>query len=132
MEQKNAKEVNLKIRKNQIELLEKEGIIYEVEKIIRGITKLKVIISENIEHEFTLNHCDEGFALYLVNYNVASVKLLSSSRNCKKPMTADYDILMIATSIEDFGFKDNLAGPDVARTMADHDMETYNNKKQTT
>ncbi len=44
-------------------------------------------------------------------------------------MTADYDILMIATSIEDFGSKDNLAVPDVAITMADHEMEIYNNKK---
>ncbi|ASX25967.1 CyaA/EF/ExoY family adenylyl cyclase toxin [Candidatus Williamhamiltonella defendens] len=130
LDQKNAKEVDLKITKNRIELLEKEGIVYEVEKNDSGaITKLKAKTSENVEHEFTLNPCDEGSELYLVNYNGAPVKVLSSVGNNEKPLTADYDILMIAPSIEDFGSKDNLAVPDVARTIVDRRMEIYNNKK---
>ncbi|BGI53608.1 MAG: type III secretion system adenylate cyclase effector ExoY [Candidatus Hamiltonella defensa (Ceratovacuna japonica)] len=120
-----AQKVQLKITKNRLELLKQKNIVFDIKYESNGLVKLKAKTSNNKVHKFVLDPSDKEPGVYEVKYKGKPIEVLAPIGDNKKPLTADYDLFMIAPSVTDFGFQDILPVKDVSHSIFRKRVKQY-------
>jgi adenylate cyclase ExoY len=120
-----AQKVPLEISKSRLDTLIEKGIVYNVKyNVNRDPVELKAKAPTGDEHTFQLSRNKEPGA-YLVKHNREPIEVLALPGDNKKPITADYDLLMIAPSLEDFGAQDMLPLHEASHTVYKARIDSY-------
>ncbi|MGG7669158.1 anthrax toxin-like adenylyl cyclase domain-containing protein [Yersinia sp. J1] len=80
-------------------------------------------------YKFELIPVKEHADLYLVQHHGETIEVLAPPGENKKPLTADYDLLMIAPHLQEYGAKDNLLIKEVSHDVFKRNMDVYKRRR---
>jgi len=121
-----AQKIPLEITKARLNRLIENNVIDEVKyDAQRHPIELAARTPKGVIHKFELLRSDKEPEVYLVRHNGEPIEVLAPPGENKKPLTADYDIFMIAPLLEDFGPQDMLALHDVSHVVYKARIDNY-------
>jgi len=126
-----AQKIPLEITRERLNLLIEKSVINNVKyNAQRQPIELESKTPEGVNHKFTLVHSDKEPGVYQVRHDGVPIEVLAPPGQNKKPLTADYDLLMIAPSIEDFGAQDMLPLHDVSHDVFKARINKYKTRPE--
>ena len=120
-----ANKVGLEITKARLDLLVENNYIKKIKYgVNRQPLELEASTPKGVMHKFELvPGSDKG--AWQVIYNGEPVEVLTPVGSGQKPLTADYDLFMIAPAFEDYGVEDKLTVHDVSHHIFKERMDNY-------
>lgn len=120
-----AKKIVLEITKARLDILIEHKYIKNIKYgINRQPLELEACTPKGVAHKFQLKPGSDKQAWQVI-YNGEPVEVLSPAGESQKPLTADYDLLMIAPAFEDYGVEDILSVHDVSHSIFKARMDRY-------
>ncbi|WP_416411168.1 anthrax toxin-like adenylyl cyclase domain-containing protein [Pantoea sp. App145] len=120
-----ANKVVLEITKARLDSLVENNYIKNIKYgVNRQPLELEASTPKGAMHKFELvPGTDKGS--WQVIYNGEPVEVLAPAGSGQKPLTADYDLFMIAPAFEDYGVEDKLSVHDVSHHIFKERMDSY-------
>ncbi|MDN0089363.1 anthrax toxin-like adenylyl cyclase domain-containing protein [Yersinia nurmii] len=124
-----AQKVPLKITASRLDLLMKKNIV-DIQIDAKGLPiALDARTPNGKPYKFELIPVKEQADLYLVQHHGETIEVLAPPGENNKPLTADYDLLMIAPHLRDYGPKDNFMLKEVSHDVFKRNMDVYKNRR---
>ena len=121
-----AQRIPLELTRARLNLLIEKHVIDKVKyDAHRHPVELEASTPKGVVHKFELALSDKEPGMYLVSHNGMPVEVLAPPGENKKPLTADYDIFLIAPLAEDFGAQDMLSLHDVSHVVFKTRVDNY-------
>ncbi|AOJ04773.1 adenylate cyclase [Burkholderia mayonis] len=124
-----AKRVPLTLSKARFDKLLDEGLIDRIKRDGNGMpATFEAKAPSGAIYSFEATHVHSaGEDRYAIAHRGEPIEVLAPPKDGAKPLTADYDLLLIGPRFDDLGPQDNLPVPDVSHEVFKARLEGYKN-----